>query len=112
MRKTLLAALALTAMLAPVAGADEMVQTRAAAIDLCRHEVSAQTGIAADQIRLDQARARLSTVRVDLDVWVNGALQNVRCDVSHHAGALQVASITPALTATASATPASASTGN
>jgi hypothetical protein len=76
--------------------AGDTVADRSAAIQLCRAEVSAQAGADAD-IRLDTARVRANSVRVDFDVWRGGQLQNVRCDVEREAGALQIASITPAL---------------
>jgi hypothetical protein len=79
------------------ASADDSAD-RNQAIQLCRAEVSARTGIAAEDVRLDNARLRPRMVRVDLDVWTNGALQNVRCDV-RRGDALEIAEITPALQA-------------
>jgi len=48
-------------------------------------------------VRLDQVRVRGTTIRVDLDVWRGGDLNNVRCTVARGGGALTIASITPAL---------------
>ena len=66
------------------------------AIRLCRAEVAAQAGEAAT-VRLDQASVRARAVRVDLDIWRNGQLENVRCVVDGEPGALRLASLTPAL---------------
>lgn len=81
--KKLLTAAALTAFLiVPSVASADAASDRSAAIRTCRAEVSAQTGVAVDDVRLDQARVRGTTVRVDLDVWRNGQLQNVRCDAT------------------------------
>jgi hypothetical protein len=87
-------ALAVVVAIPTVASADD-VADRNQAIALCRAEVTAQAGEAAS-VRLDQVRVRPRAVRVDFDVWRNGDLQNVRCDVSRGAE-LTIASITPAL---------------
>lgn len=94
MRNFLFSSMALAAFLfvPGVASADD-VSDRTAAIQVCRSEVAAQEGVDVDRVRLDQVRVRPRAVRVDLDVWRNGALQNVRCDVSR--ADLTVASITP-----------------
>ena len=55
---------------------------RSAAIQLCRAEVTAQSGADADEVRLDQVHLRPRVVRVDFDVWRDGHLQNVRCEVT------------------------------
>lgn len=68
---------------------------RTQAISLCRAEVQAQVGADA-KVRFDQVRVRPQVVRVDLDVWHDGALQNVRCDVQR-GQPLTIASITPPL---------------
>ena len=98
MKTTLITALALASffsLASPAAASD--AGDRSQAIQICRTEVANQAGSGAE-IRLDQARVRLRTVRVDLDVWRNGQLQNVRCDVARGAdGQLTVASITPAV---------------
>ncbi|MEJ0060893.1 MAG: hypothetical protein WDM79_15485 [Terricaulis sp.] len=73
-----------------------MLKDRGQAIQLCRAEVSVRTGVAADDVRLDQVRVRPRQVRVDLDVWANGQLQNIRCDVQR-GDTLEIAEITPAL---------------
>lgn len=103
MRSFILASLALVATAfipAPAAFADE-VGDRTQAIHLCRTTVAEQAGVTADQARLDQVRVRPHAVRVDIDLWANGALRNVRCDVTR-GDHLVIASITPALqTATA-----------
>lgn len=70
---------------------------RTAAIQLCRAEVASQAGIEADTVRLDQVALRPRLVRVDFDLWRDGNLQNIRCEVSRAGGELQIASITPAL---------------
>ena len=98
MKNFLMSAMALAAVLVvpSVAHADD-VGDRSQAIALCRTEVQAQAGDAAT-VRLDQVRVRPSRVRVDLDVFRDGQLQNVRCDVDRQRGdGLVIASITPAL---------------
>jgi hypothetical protein len=97
MKNFLMSALALTAVLVlpGVAYADEAAD-RSEAIQLCRLTVAAQAGLEANQVRLDQVRVRARAIRVDLDVWRNGDLQNVRCDVNRGAE-LTIAAITPAL---------------
>ncbi|HEX8900489.1 hypothetical protein [Vitreimonas sp.] len=81
--KKFLTAAALTAVLfVPGVASADAASDRAAAIRTCRAEVASQTGVAIDDVRLDQARVRGTTVRVDLDVWRNGQLQNVRCDAT------------------------------
>ena len=70
---------------------------RSAAIQLCRAEVASQAGVEAETVRLDQVALRPRVVRVDFDLWRNGNLQNVRCEVTRGGGQLQIASITPAL---------------
>lgn len=81
--KKFLTAAALTAFLiVPSVASADAASERSAAIRACRAEVSSQTGVAIDDVRLDQARVRGTTVRVDLDVWRDGQLQNVRCDAT------------------------------
>ena len=97
MQKFSLAAMALaTALVLPSAAFADDVRDRTEAIQLCRAEVASQAGVEASQVRLDQVRVRGRSIRVDLDVWRDGALQNVRCDVNR-AAELTIASITPAL---------------
>lgn len=93
-----ISALALTAALVipGVASADD-VSDRTDAIRLCRAEVVTHTGADAREVRLDQVRVRGRTVRVDLDLWRAGQLQNIRCDVDRTGEELTIASITPAL---------------
>jgi hypothetical protein len=79
-----------------VAAADD-VTDRTEAIRLCRAAVTDQAGAETRTVRLDQVRVRGTTIRVDLDVWNSGNLQNVRCDVARNRGDLTIASITPAL---------------
>ena len=102
MRSVFLSALALAAFVgfAVPASADD----RTAAIELCRAEIGRLTGAETDQIRIDQTRTRSHAVRVDLDLWRDGQLTNVRCNVERSGEAQVIASIEPALqTATASA---------
>lgn len=73
------------------------VADRSGAIALCRNEVASRAGVEASSIRLDQARLRGRLVRVDLDLWRDGQLQNIRCDVARGGPALTIASITPAV---------------
>jgi hypothetical protein len=95
MKTIVISALALMALSAPAFAETSETADRTAAIGLCRAEVAAQTGLAPETIRLDQARVRGGNVRVDLDVWRDGRLQNVRCDVSR--AERRIASITPTL---------------
>ena len=96
MRNFLMSAMALSAvlMIPGVASADD-VSDRNQAISLCRAEVQAQAGADAT-VRLDQVRVRPRAVRVELDLWRNGQLQNVRCEVTR-GQELTIAAITPAL---------------
>lgn len=96
MRNFLMSAMALSAVLVipGVASADD-VSDRNQAISLCRAEVQAQAGADAT-VRLDQVRVRPRAVRVELDLWRNGQLQNVRCEVTR-GQELTIAAITPAL---------------
>jgi len=91
-----MSAMALSAVLVipGVASADD-VSDRNQAISLCRAEVQAQAGADAT-VRLDQVRVRPRAVRVELDLWRNGQLQNVRCEVTR-GQELTIAAITPAL---------------
>jgi len=95
MRTSLLSALVLAgALFTPsLASADE-VADRNQAIQLCRGEVASQAGVEVSSVRLDQVRVRGASVRVDLDLWRDGRLQNVRCDVSR-GETLTIAEITP-----------------
>lgn len=103
MRNFILSSLALGFLALPgVASADE-VRDRTQAIQLCRAEVASQAGVELAQARFDQVRVRPHAVRVDIDLWRNGQLQNIRCEVARGGEQLTIASITPALTtATAS----------
>ena len=97
MKNFLLSAMAIAAVLVmPGAAFADDIGDRTDAIRLCRVEVAAQAGVDVDQVRLDQVRVRRSLVRVDLDLWRGGDLQNIRCDVSR-GEELQIAQITPAL---------------
>jgi hypothetical protein len=94
----------LTALFAVLA-APSLAQADAAsdqtqAIRLCWAEIAAQAGAGQSSIRLDQVRTRARSVRVDLDVWRNGQLTNVRCEVAR-GDDVRIASITPELRATA-----------
>ncbi len=101
MRKILVSLAAMFAVVAfpSFARADE-VGDRSAAIQLCRAEIAAQAGASAESVRFDQVRVRLRVVRVDFDLWRNGQLENVRCEVTR-GSELQIASITPSLQAVA-----------
>jgi hypothetical protein len=66
----------------------------------CRADIAAQAGVDPAALELDNVRVRASLIRIDFDLWQNGSLQNIRCDVSRGAE-LTVASITPTLTASA-----------
>ena len=96
MKNFVMSAMALAAVLVipGVASADE-VADRTAAIALCRAEVTAQAGEGAT-VRFDQVRVRPRAVRVEFDLWRDGQLQNVRCEVAR-GQELTIASITPAL---------------
>ncbi|MBX3431617.1 MAG: hypothetical protein KF779_18680 [Hyphomonadaceae bacterium] len=97
MRNFLMSAMALAAVVVipGVASADD-VADRTHAISICRAEVQAQAGADAS-VRFDQVRVRPRAVRVDLDVWRNGSLQNVRCVVERGGPELTIASISPTL---------------
>jgi len=98
MKNFLFSAMAIAAVFVmPGAAFATDTSDRTDAIRLCRVEVAAQAGVDVDQVRLDQVRVRRSLVRVDLDLWRNGDLENIRCDVSRSGDQLQVAQITPAL---------------
>lgn len=96
--KNLISVMALTAALVipGVALADD-ASDRSEAIRLCKAEVAAQAGVDLSEVRFDQARVRGASVRIDLDLWRNGDLQNIRCDVSRRGAGLTIASITPTL---------------
>jgi hypothetical protein len=101
MKNFIASAVVFAALFSPsLAFADQNTSDRSAAIQLCRAEVTAQAGLDADSVRLDNVHLRASVVRVDFDVWRDGQLQNVRCEVSR-GDTLQIASITPALGAVA-----------
>lgn len=108
MKNFLFSSMALAAVLfVPGSAFADDVSDRTAAIQLCRAEVTSQAGLEADAVRLDQVRVRPRAVRVDFDVWRNGDLQNVRCEVTR-GGELTIASITPALQTASAASTASA----
>lgn len=95
MRTLLFAAAALAAFATPALAADDATD-RAGAIALCQAEVQSRTDLTAEQVRLDSVRTRPRLIRVDLDVWNNGALQNVSCDV-RRGDQLEIAEIEPSL---------------
>ena len=98
MKNFLMSAMALTAVIVmPGAAFADDVADRREAIRLCRAEVSAQAGVDARELRLDQVRTRGRSVRVDLDLWRNGRLQNIRCDVDRTEEQLTVAAVSPTL---------------
>jgi hypothetical protein len=96
------AVLAAAVLASPTAAFADNVGDRTAAIQLCRAEVAAQAGVEAGQVRLDQVRLRARLVRVDFDLWRNGDLQNISCEVTR-GETLTIASITPALQTVAAA---------
>lgn len=106
MRNFPFAGIALAAVLfvPGLASADD-ARDRSAAIQLCRAEVAAQAGDDA-QVRFDHVRVRPRLIRVELDVWRDGRLQNVRCEVARERGDLTIASINPALQTAGAATAA------
>lgn len=96
MKNFVMSAAALAAFMIPGVAAADDVADRTEAIRLCRAEVVSQTGLDAGSVRLDQVRVRGTSIRVDLDVWRDGSLNNVRCDVARNRGDLTIAQITPA----------------
>jgi hypothetical protein len=101
MKSTLISlAVVAAALVTPgFAQADE-VSDRAAAIQLCRAEIAAQAGVPASEVDFDQVQVRARLVRVDFDLWRNGQLENIRCDV-RRGSELQIAQIQPDLRALA-----------
>jgi hypothetical protein len=100
MKNLIVAALALTAFGLPGVASADTARDRQAAISLCRADIAAQANVDPASIELDNIRVRAGLIRVDFDLWHNGSLQNIRCEVSRGAE-LTVASITPTLTASA-----------
>lgn len=76
-----LAALAFSGFVSTAWAGDDAAD-RAAALRLCRAEAAARANVEPGEVRLDSIQTRARLVRVDLDVWKNGDLVNVRCDVS------------------------------
>ncbi|MEZ6023029.1 MAG: hypothetical protein R3C16_06380 [Hyphomonadaceae bacterium] len=101
MPKSLFLASVLAAIVLAPGFAQAEEAPRPTAVELCRTEVAARAGVPVEQVRLDQIRARARTVRVDLDLWRDGRLQNIRCDVARNADAFTIAAIDPALSAVA-----------
>lgn len=102
MKAFVLAALAFApALVVPNSSKADDAADRAEAISICRAEVQAQVG-PDTKVRFDQVRSGANVVRVDFDVWRDGALQNVRCDVQR-GPELVIASITPPLRSVAQA---------
>ncbi|PZO47137.1 MAG: hypothetical protein DCF16_18165 [Alphaproteobacteria bacterium] len=96
MKNFLFSAMALAAFGLPSIASADVVADRTRAITLCRAEVAAQTGAEPSQVRLDQVNVRPRLVRVDFDLWTDGQLRNIRCEVTRGAE-LTIASITPSL---------------
>lgn len=72
------------------------------AIALCRTTVAQQAGADLDHARFHQVSERGRLIRVDIQLWKNSHLTNVRCEVTTGQTPLSIAQITPALqTATA-----------
>ena len=103
MKNFLFSSMALAAVLfVPGTASADDVSDRSAAIRLCRTEIAAQARLDTEAVRLDQVRVRPRTVRVDFDLWRNGDLQNISCEVTR-GEQLTIASITPALQTVAAA---------
>lgn len=100
MKNFVLSALALAAIAVPGIASADTVADRQAAIALCRADIAAQANVDPAALEIDDIRVRATQIRVDFDLWQNGDLQNIRCEVSRGAE-LTVASITPALLAAA-----------
>ena len=100
MKNLVLSALALAAFAVPSIASADTAADRYAAINLCRADIAAQANVDPATLELDNVRVRASLIRVDFDLWSNGSLQNIRCEVARGAE-LTVASITPTLTAQA-----------
>lgn len=100
MQKPAFALITAIFMLAPGLASANEASDRREAIALCRAEVAAQTGLSLEEVRFDEARVGGRSVRVDLDVWRDGQLNNIRCDVSR-GETLVIAAIDPALRAAA-----------
>lgn len=78
--------------LSSIAWAGDDAVDRSAALRLCRTEAAARANVSESEVRLDMIQTRARLVRVDLDVWKNGDLVNVRCDVSRD-GELTIAAM-------------------
>lgn len=109
MKNFLMSAMALSAVFViPGAALADDASDRSQAIRLCKAEVAAQAGVDVSEVRFDQARVRGGSVRIDLDLWRNGDLENIRCDVSRRGPELTIAAITPAVQTASAAAPAAA----
>jgi hypothetical protein len=97
MRTALFSLAVLAATLTPGLAAADTAADQHAAIQLCRTQIASQAGVSADAVHLGQVRARLSHIRVDIELWRGSQLQNVVCDVARTGGQLTVASITPTI---------------
>jgi hypothetical protein len=96
MKNFLITSIVLAAIVSiPGAAFADDVSDRSDAIRLCRAEVAAQVGQDVERVRLDQVRVRPRAVRVDLDIWRHGELQNVRCEVTRSRNDLSITSVTP-----------------
>lgn len=60
-------------------------EERAAALQICRAEISTRAGVEEAAVRLDSMRERSSLYRIDFDLWTGGQLTNVRCEVARGA---------------------------
>ena len=105
MRKVFMSSVIVAALLglASPVSAQPARSDASAAINLCRTTVAQQTGAALDHVRFDEVHQRAHAVLVDLNLWADGKLTNVRCEVAR-GDTLTVASISPELHSAASAT--------
>lgn len=95
MRITILSFLALAAVAAPGIASADATSERAAAVQLCRAQVADQAAVSVDNVRLTGVRDSLRSLRIDVELWRNGARQNVRCEVDRSGDQPTLVSINP-----------------